>query len=156
MPSIHRVKTREWARELGIPDRIAKVIGDLDAATDGDQRRFPVRLYHMRPVLWGRDRRGEMVEQHFRLASEAAQRGDCAEVWQNLGIALHVVQDTIAHGNIRIHRHFLDKPEYDHRGRLDPEQTRLKRTEQATKEFLGRALAEPQLRRCLQSDPSSG
>jgi hypothetical protein len=139
MASVHRELTRIWAEEVGFSPEAAKAIAVADAATDGNKK-FPVRKYHMRPVLFGPDRRRELAEELLQKAIEAAAQGDRDLAWEHLGHGLHVVQDLEAHGNYRLHRRRLDDPNYTLDGKPDPDRNRLKATEVATKGFLKRAL----------------
>jgi hypothetical protein len=139
MLSIHRGLTRIWAEEVGFSPEAAKAIAGADAATDGNKK-FPVRKYHMRPVLFGRDRRRELAEELLQKALEAVAQEDYASAWEHLGHGLHVIQDLEAHGNYRLHRRRLDDPNYNLDGKSDPDQSRLKATETASKDFLKRAL----------------
>jgi hypothetical protein len=139
MPSVHRELTRIWAEEVGFTPEAAKAIANADAATDGNKK-FPVRKYHMRPLLFGRDRRREYAEALLQKALEAAAQGDFSSAWEHLGHGLHIIQDLEAHGNYRLHRRRLDDPAYTLDGSPDPDRSRLKATETATKDFLKRAL----------------
>jgi|GEM_PF-4610226 len=139
MPSVHRELTRIWAEEVGFSPEAAQAIASADAATDGNKK-FPVRKYHMRPILFGRDCRRELAEALLQAARESAAKGDLLSAWEDLGHGLHVIQDLEAHGNYRLHRCRLDDPNYTLDGKPDPEQSRLKATEAASKQFLKRAL----------------
>jgi|WetSurMetagenome_2_1015567.scaffolds.fasta_scaffold134881_1 hypothetical protein len=142
MSLVHRKLTRIWAEEVGFSPIAAKAIAEADVSTDGNKN-FPVRAYHMRPILFGRDRRRELMEAHRQKALAAAGEGDRASAWENLGRALHILQDLEAHGNYRLHRRRLDDPNYTLEGKFDPSQSRLKTVEAITRKFLQQALSSP-------------
>jgi hypothetical protein len=145
---IHLHKTKAWALELGISEMAAAAISQADMLVDSDPKKYPRNLYHLHPILFGVDRRLDIAEQHFSQAQAAAEHGDCPQVWQNLGEGLHVLQDHISHGRYRLHLAWLDDLTRT-AGRPDPIQSRMLACENVTKNFLQRALSDPQMRLCL-------
>ena len=159
-PKDHRSWTEDWAKQLGILGKAAKEIGNANAATDdaANAARFPTRVYHMRPFL-GRDRRKEMADKHFQLASDAAKRGDCKSAWENLGYGLHALQDIECHGGYwfhSLHGGWMHNPDYDMDAKLDKSQPRVKATQKATEDYLRRALQDPCMKRCLTAPTTKG
>lgn len=95
---VHYRLTRDWALAEGFPPEEALAVGLWDNAVDrvypGSELRF--WRYHYR--LFGAERD---ARRHFRLAVE---RGSITE----LGVALHEVQDSVAHGWLGLLRHYID------------------------------------------------
>ena len=149
---VHRTKTAEWARELGLGEPAAQAIAAADQAADGPG--FPRNRYHLRPpLLLGRDRRGPVAAAHLEQAAQAAGEGDCPRAWEQLGYGLHALQDQAAHGGwwlLGIHwGPWLDDPERTFLGGRDREHRRLQAVARVTKDYLEQALSRPELAACL-------
>jgi uncharacterized protein YukE len=97
---VHRRLTRRWALETGFSAEEAEEIAAADMGVDlqhgGDLFHPGNWHYHFR--LFGADL---FAAHHMRLAVETGSLED-------LGIALHMVQDSVAHGWSGLLRHAFD------------------------------------------------
>jgi len=128
---VHKDKTIEWARELQIPypEDAARRIGTADDAVDGGWTGFGTgwaplvgsQKYHFNRNPNGVDSRFERFDFHFKKAKDLCHRyvdvpEDAAD---QLGIALHPIQDWVAHGDLNAGAfdttkfHNMDSPQTD-------------------------------------------
>jgi hypothetical protein len=95
---VHYRLTRQWALEEGFPPEEALAVGLMANAVDLTYPGSELRYWRYHYRLFGAERD---ARRHLRAAVAA---GSLTE----LGIALHEVQDSIAHGWLGLLRHFID------------------------------------------------
>ena len=110
--NIHRDKTTLWAQDLNYLKEAAQLIGEYDEKIDsfwGWRGPFPgvgEQGYHFNRSTGGTDSRLKYYEQHLRMAKLycSAHRYDKnhEKAGQELGSALHPLQDWVAHGEYEV------------------------------------------------------
>ena len=110
--NIHRDKTTLWAQDLNYLKEAAQLIGEYDEKIDsfwgwrGPLPGVGEQGYHFNRSTGGTDSRLKYYEQHLRMAKFycSAHRYDKnhEKAGQELGSALHPLQDWVAHGEYEV------------------------------------------------------